>query len=87
MKRVICWLLGCLCATDYPGCHRCEAGIYDADYIQIGKLDPVFVAWWAVRKFVQKFTGKKCEVCHRRYWVGYDEWVCSDKCFTDWLPF
>lgn len=84
--RLRCHLLGCLADSRYPGCPRCEAGIYDAGFVQIGRLEPAFRAYAIARRFVQKLTGKKCAVCHRRYWGG-DEWTCSDKCFTDWLPF
>lgn len=86
LKRALCNLLGCICADSFPGCHRCEAGIYDADFVQIGWLDPVFRAYLKVRRFVQKLTGKHCQVCHRRYWGG-DDWTCSNKCFNEWLPF
>lgn len=87
MTRLKCRMFGCICAADYPGCHRCEAGIYDANYVQIGALDPLYRAYWRVRHFVERLTGRRCEVCRKRYWRGYDEWVCSDRCFTDWLPF
>lgn len=84
--RARCRLLGCACARDYPGCERCGAGIYDADYVQIGALDFAFRAYGRARRFVERFTGRRCEVCRKRYWRG-DPWVCSDRCFSDWLPF
>lgn len=85
--RPMCRLFGCICAQHYPGCSRCQAGIYDADYVEIGALDFAFRPYWRARRFVQRFTGRRCEVCKRRYWRGYDEWVCSDECFSSWLPF
>lgn len=84
--RITCRLLGCVIAEEYPGCHRCQSAIYDVDFVQIGRLDFVFRAYWRTRKFVQKFTGKRCAVCNKRFWRG-DDWTCSDKCFSDWLPF
>lgn len=86
MPKIACRLLGCICSEVYPGCHRCETGIYDVDYVQIGLLDPVFRAYARVRRFVERFTGRKCDQCGRRYWRG-NPYVCSDKCFNDWLPF
>lgn len=85
-KRDICRLLGCVCAEDYPACHRCGTPLYE-DFIQTGRLEPVFRAYGLALKYVRKVTGKRCAVCHRRYWSGGDDWVCSEKCFTDWLPF
>ncbi len=87
LKRVTCRLLGCVAADNYPGCARCEAGIYDIEFVQIGRLDFAFRWYWAARRFVQRFTGRKCDVCYRRYWRGRDQWVCSDECFDKWLPF
>lgn len=84
-KRPRCDLFGCVCAEDYPACHRCGADIYE-DFIQTGRLEPVFRACAAALKLARKFAGKKCAVCGRRYWGG-DDWTCSDECFTDWLPF
>lgn len=84
-KRPRCELFGCVCAEDYPACIRCQADLYE-DFVQIGRLEPVFRAYGAALKFARRFTGKKCEVCGRRYWGG-DAWTCSDKCFSDWLPF
>lgn len=87
VSRAICHLVGCVCAESYPACHRCGTDLYDADFVQVARLQFAFDAYWNARKLVWKLTGKKCEACGRRFWRGYDEWICSDECFTDWLPF
>jgi len=83
-KRPRCELFGCVCAEDYPACHRCGADLYE-DFIQEGRLEFLFRAYWRAQKFVWRVTGKKCEVCQRRFW-GRGR-VCSDECFEKWLPF
>jgi hypothetical protein len=37
--RIACHLWGCWCSNEYPGCLRCGAALYDADFIQIGRMD------------------------------------------------
>lgn len=82
-RRVICELLGCVCTEDY-WCDRCGEDVYGA-FIEKGRLDPIFRAYGAALNLVWKVTGKKCDVCGRRF--RGDDWVCSEKCFTDLLPF
>lgn len=84
--RLRCELFGCVCAENYPACYRCNADLYE-DFIQTGRLKPLFCVYWSALRLVQTVTGKRCQVCSRRYWHGYDDYVCSDKCFEDWLPF
>lgn len=90
MTRLRCHLLGCVCDSD-PGCHRCGAGLYDADFVQFGRLDFVFRAYYRALRFVRRFTGRRCDVCDRWYWPlrqGFpDEWTCSRECADEWLPF
>ena len=83
--RIRCNLLGC--ATDANACARCGTDLYDGDFVQIGRLDFVFRAYWRVRRVAWKFTGRRCAVCSKRFWRRGDDWTCSDKCFSDWLPF
>jgi hypothetical protein len=85
--RIICRLIGCVVAEDYPACYRCNTDLYDGDFIQAGWLEPVFRAWRRTRRFVERFSGRRCAVCSRRFWRRGDDWTCSDKCFEDWLPF
>lgn len=41
--RIRCNLLGC--ATDANACERCGTDLYDADFVQIGRLDFAFRAY------------------------------------------
>jgi hypothetical protein len=84
--RIACHLWGCWCSNEYPGCLRCGAALYDADFIQIGRMD------WLVR--LRYFIGdvfacinRKCSVCGKRMWFKGDSSCCSEKCESEWYPF
>jgi hypothetical protein len=84
MRRIRCILFGCWCHRDYPGCGRCGAALYDADFIQIAKLDWLIRLWWWLRKLR---IIKPCAVCGKRIWFAGTKACCSEKCWNDWLPF
>lgn len=85
--RVRCWLLGCACARSYPACHYCAADLYEGPFLQEGKLQPILVFWADVKCAVRKLGPKKCDQCGKKFVHGYDDHLCSEKCFNDWLPF
>jgi len=86
-RRIACHLLGCIEAEQYPGCYRCDHGIYDAEYVQYGKLEPLFRLYWWARGVIRKLGPKKCQQCGKKYRHGYDEYLCSEECHENWLPF
>jgi len=86
MKRLLCHLWGCCCANEYPGCVRCGAALYDADFIQIGRLNWLIV----LRYFIIGLWSdvmRRCEVCGKRVWFTRHSPCCSEKCFSKWYPF
>jgi hypothetical protein len=85
MMRIRCELWGCWC-DENCACPRCGAALYDADFVQIGKLQ------WVrdVRSFLHgayKFTNRHCDVCRRRIWFTRNAPCCSRKCYDQWIPF
>lgn len=84
--RLRCVLLGCVQAEDYPGCHFCQTAIYD-DFIEVGKLDWFFRLRWRVGQWLRRFERHTCEHCRRKFWRGYNDHICSEECFDEWLPF
>lgn len=85
--RLRCRLLGCVEAEDYPGCHFCGVANYDPDYIDFGKLEWLFRLRWHARRLLRKLQRRKCQHCGRKFWIGYDNELCSEECHEDWLPF
>lgn len=47
ITRAKCWLRAC---DGSPFCERCGTDLYDPDYFQHGKLDPLFLLYWRVRR-------------------------------------
>jgi hypothetical protein len=86
LHRAKCYLLGCALGED-PGCFRCETHLYDAEFIQIGKLDLFFRAYWWVRRCLRSLAPRRCDVCGKKFMRGYTTYTCSEACFNDWLPF
>lgn len=87
LSRPRCVLIGCLEADTYPGCVRCSAHIYE-DFVQYGKLEPLFRFYWRVRHALRLLKPiKRCDQCGKKYVKGYDEYLCSEKCHDNWLPF
>jgi uncharacterized OB-fold protein len=64
---------------------RFESALYDADFVQKGKLDFI---WWFVWKFsvLRRFVTSRCDECGKRMWFT-SEPCCSDKCYDTWIPF
>ena len=83
--RPRCVLLGC--QLDGPCCHYCGTDLYDAAFIQSGWLEPVFRLGWRIRSIVRRFGPKHCRECGKKYVRGYDEYLCSEECHDNWLPF
>lgn len=84
-RRTVCILIGCVLGND-PCCDRCGAGLYE-EYIEVGKLYPLFQMYWRVRGFIRSLGPRTCQHCGKKYRGGYDEYMCSAKCFDEWLPF
>ena len=91
LTRAKCVLIGCICAENYPGCYRCQEGLYEGDFIQYGKLDWVFRLYdrWLYwrRRIALKLGRAKCDQCGKKYWRGHDDRFCSEECFDDFIPF
>jgi hypothetical protein len=86
--RLHCHLFGCAVAATYPACARCNADLYEGPFIERGVNYYVDAAFDPVRRhIIWPIMGKRCCQCRRRYWRGYDEYCCSEKCFDEWLPF
>jgi hypothetical protein len=86
LMRLRCHLLGCA-VDDYACCGYCFAGLYDIDFIQTGKLEPLFRLYWRIRNVLRKLGPKRCDQCGKKYVRGYDEYLCSEECHDNWLPF
>jgi hypothetical protein len=87
MKRLLCKLWGCWVHNDYPACGRCGSALYDADFVQIGRLNWVYRVRDALRGIYMSLATHHCEVCHRRIWFTRHSPCCSDKCYSQWVPF
>lgn len=91
ISRVRCWLIGCNCSEEYPGCTRCQAALYSYDFIERGKLHWLYLIrdlWWRYKHRVMRKIGRaKCHQCGKRFWRGYDDEFCSSECFDDFIPF
>lgn len=88
-SRPRCALFACREREDTPCCSRCGDDLYDG-FIHYGLLDPLFRAYWNVRRSVRRLFPRNCEVCGKRYWRGpkfVGDYVCSDECHDQWLPF
>ena len=88
--RIRCNLLGCKEGNEDPFCRRCDAGVYDDDYIQRGYLEPLVAAWgwlaWRVRRI---FSPPRCPVCDCRLQRDQLALGLCDKeeCHKAWIPF
>lgn len=89
--RIRCELLGCRTGESGHDCHYCGANLYDGEYIERGRLDPLLARLQRILLFVRRMTfwPPRCEVCGkrlpRRQW---ESWHCdSRECFENWMPF
>ena len=83
--RIRCVLFGCWCDQN-SSCPKCGAALYDADFIQVGRMDWVH----RVRGFLLHLIPhlyRRCEVCDKRFWSGRHGPCCSKECADEWLPF
>ena len=98
--RIRCILFGCR-LHDLPACHRCQAALYDADFIQMGRLEPLTDGVAHLRAIFSA-DNLRCTECRRLLSLPQlvSEWrrsgefcgiavtkFCSDKCRDDWFPF
>lgn len=84
-NRAICFMVGCVGGD--PVCHRCDTDLYDPDFIQYGKLQPLFRLYWRIRQAIRGLAPRHCDVCGKKYRRGYSTHTCSEACFENWLPF
>jgi hypothetical protein len=84
--RISCVLWGCWC-DENNACPKCGSALYyDADFVQIGKLQWLF----EVRDFFRgkySLVTRRCDVCRKRMWWTRHDPCCSDECFDKWIPF
>lgn len=88
-KRPRCLLLGCVLGEHDPCCYYCGEGLYE-DFIQTGKLDPLFGFCWRARQFIRGLSPiTHCDECGKRIYFGrpYAKDFCSEACHDNWLPF
>jgi hypothetical protein len=86
--RSICRLRGCCCHEQYPGCFRCGCGIYDCEYIEHGKLEPVVRFRKTVSRWIRKqLVWPRCKGCKLKMRYYSKDEFCSWQCEEGWLPF
>lgn len=88
IKRLWCLIDGCQCSHDLPGCVRCGAALYEDAFVRRG----LRVMYWLRRwksDAVAFIKGNKCDVCGRRFRPRdrIHTACCSDKCYSEWIPF
>lgn len=87
-RSIRCWILGCKEGEHYPVCERCGLSTYDMPPIEEGVLPKLY---WRVLNFLRSilslFIRKKCCQCGKRFYKGRDDYMCSDKCHDEWIPF
>jgi len=83
--RLRCVLFGCCTGAMVPCCERCDAHVYDDDFLQFGLLTPTICR---VHTALARIVGRPCEVCGKRiWWATDDDWTCSPACHDQWIPF
>lgn len=89
--RLRCHLFGCSYSDHFPGCERCGAGIYDAEFIGFDQsrfYRPRLFWRWLRRPF--RRIVPRCDQCSRRLWPWRRWWTrdfCSEACQSKWIPF
>ena len=83
--RVRCVLFGCWYDQN-SSCPKCGAALYDADFIQVGRMDWVHKVRGKLSQ-IRAFVNRKCNVCGKRYWFTANEPCCSEECYEDYIPF
>lgn len=85
--RIRCELFGCKCG-DVPDCDRCGEHLYDDEFILAGRLEPLMaVIWTLLYRAKGMIIGYRCVECRKRFWRGYGNGCCSEKCFDSWIQF
>jgi len=83
--RLRCYLFGCWCDQN-SSCPKCGAALYDADFIQKGKLDWVHRLRFIVADNVA-LVHRRCDVCGKRIWFTRWSPCCSEDCYDKYIPF
>ena len=91
-KNTLCHNFGCrLGGRDEFGyspdqCVRCGSGLYDPDFVQTGRLEPVI--WWMkyVLGWLPYRIAHRCNTC-RKPMLFSAQPAHSGKCTEDWVPF
>lgn len=89
LARLRCRLLACYTGA-FPVCERCGADVYDGAFIE-----PMQAPWprlahacWRLRKRLRRYwPWKRCVQCGCVFMHGWDNELCSAKCFDAWIPF
>ena len=84
--RIRCILWGCW-TDQYGACPKCGCALYDADFVQEGKLAWLQQFWWRLRHGICLFTTRHCAVCNKRMWFTWSSPCCSEKCNDEYIPF
>jgi hypothetical protein len=86
-----CRAFGCNDEGIAPECIRCGAGLYSADFVQVGWrwVTALYKLVWPYRSWFRRvFIGVHCEVCGKRmYHPRRGEYWCSPECEEKWVPF
>lgn len=83
--RPLCLLVGC-----YPdhGCSRCGTCLYDYGFQDGGLLHPVRRLWWRVQNVLRCLIhGHECKNCGKKMRRTNSDYVCSEECRDEWIPF
>lgn len=84
--RIRCILFGCGC-DENSACPKCGCALYDADFVQEGKLHWFQSVWGNLKSRKAMFTTRQCEVCGKRMWFTWSSPCCSENCRDQWIPF
>ena len=94
MKNVLCYLLGHKACEPTAGVELCERCGDAADYYgdgsqwtdgeRYGLVDPLRRLYWRLRQW----TMPRCPKCGKSllFKKKYNDF-CSNKCFSEWIPF
>lgn len=84
-----CLLFGCQQDENHWCCCRCGADPYDSDFVEAGSLHGLVGFWRWLRsrpRVIRRRIQHRCDVCRKRMWLS-SEHCCSDKCYSQWIPF
>ncbi len=85
--RLRCWFFGCM-TDEFSVCCRCDSASYDPNFRESGPWPRLCWKLWHLRKRLRPWLPRRCDQCAKRIWLrSYNTDLCSDECFTKWLPF